>query len=181
MRFVISDTHFDHRNIIDYCDRPFDSIEEMNDALVSNWNDVVGTNDEVIFLGDLTIKDDFATFVNWVEKLNGTIEFVRGDHDEAVLTTLDTVSIHEQLRFEYRDIPFYCVHDPADAPRKWKGWTIHGHHHNNWPDQFPFVNPRRRLLNVSVELIEYTPLSLPQLVEYIRQFERIQALPHDSE
>lgn len=176
MRYLLSDTHFDHRNIIDHCDRPFESVEAMNRALVENWNDTVDPDDSVVFLGDLTVVEGFDVFLDWMEQLHGTVEFVLGDHDETVLTTLEDVRIHEQFRFNYRGIPFYCVHDPADAPQNWTGWTVHGHHHNNWPDQFPFVDPETRRVNVSVELVRYTPLPLPRLVEEIRRFERQQTL-----
>ena len=40
--FFTSDTHFKHANIIKFCERPFGSIEEMNEALIANWNRVVG-------------------------------------------------------------------------------------------------------------------------------------------
>ena len=51
--FVIADTHFWHKNIIDYCDRPFNSVEEMNSTLIKNWNKTVTNDDIVIHLGDV--------------------------------------------------------------------------------------------------------------------------------
>lgn len=45
--FVIADTHFSHENIIKYCNRPFRTVEEMNNALVKNWNNNVSKNDVV--------------------------------------------------------------------------------------------------------------------------------------
>ena len=50
--FFTSDTHFNHANIIKFCERPFGSIEEMNEALIANWNRVVGKDDIVFHLGD---------------------------------------------------------------------------------------------------------------------------------
>ena len=181
MKFILSDTHFDHRNIIDYCDRPYDSVEQMNDALAANWNAAVGEDDDVIFLGDLTMANDFGVFASWVERLNGTIQFVLGDHDEWVMPSLDGVEIRETYQFEYEGVPFYCVHDPDDAPTNWRGWVLHGHHHNNWPDRFPFVNPDERRVNVSVELIEYAPLDFPTLLDCITQFTRLDRLPEDPD
>ena len=54
MDYLISDLHLDHINIIDYCGRPFDTVEEMNDSLVKYWNDTVDSNDEVLYGGDIT-------------------------------------------------------------------------------------------------------------------------------
>jgi len=54
-QYLISDLHLDHENIIEYCSRPFEDVEEMNEVLVKNWNVTVDPDDEVIFGGDLTI------------------------------------------------------------------------------------------------------------------------------
>lgn len=50
-----SDHHFNHKNIIDYCKRPFQSVEEMNIALIENHNKFVNKNDDVYFLGDFVL------------------------------------------------------------------------------------------------------------------------------
>ncbi|QLC35558.1 hypothetical protein EFA46_015120 (plasmid) [Halarchaeum sp. CBA1220] len=167
--YVLSDTHFGHANIIDYCERPFESVEEMNEALIENWNASVEADDEVVFVGDLTIDGSAEAFLRWITRLNGDIVFVVGDHDHEVLTTLDDVVVYEHYRFEYGGKRFYCVHDPDDAPTNVDSWVLHGHHHNNWPDDYPFVNPDERRVNVSVELLDYGPLSLERLVAALEQ------------
>ena len=70
--FWTSDTHFSHKNIMQYCDRPFSSIEEMNEKLISNWNSVVDSDATVFHLGDFA----FGTISQWEEvrsQLNGEI------------------------------------------------------------------------------------------------------------
>lgn len=178
--YVLSDTHFGHDNIIEYCDRPFSSVEEMNERLVENWNKTVEEDDEVLFLGDLTIAGTAEAFLKWISRLNGEIVFVVGDHDHEVMTTIDDVTVCEYFHLEHEGHTFYCIHDPANAPRNWDEWLLHGHHHNNWPDKFPFVNPHGGLINVSVELLNYTPLSFDSLIQYLEQDEWLQTIDSAS-
>ena len=172
MDYLISDLHLDHDNIIDYCDRPFSSVEEMNDMLVEHWNAVVDPDDEVLYGGDLTIRTSAAALLDWLNELNGEIVFLLGNHDGTVLEELDRVQFVEEFRFEHRGVPFYAIHDPADDPSNWKGWLLHGHHHNNWPDRFPFVDHDSRRVNFSVELLDYRPLATDRLVDYLACGER---------
>lgn len=51
-KWFISDTHFSHNNIIRYTGRPFQSVDEMNEKLIENWNALVEPQDIVFFLGD---------------------------------------------------------------------------------------------------------------------------------
>jgi len=75
-----ADTHFGHARIIELCNRPFKTVEEMNEKLVENWNERVSPNDEVFILGDLALGklDESLT---WVGLLNGTKHLVPGNHD----------------------------------------------------------------------------------------------------
>lgn len=78
--FYIADTHFGHANIIRFDNRPFDSVEEMNEALINNWNSVVGRDDTVVILGDFCwgLEDDWAKIL---DQLNGVKRLLRGNHD----------------------------------------------------------------------------------------------------
>ena len=76
-----SDTHWGHLNIIKFCNRPWGSVEEMDEALIDNWNSVVEKDDIVFHLGD------FAFAPNWrwkelLSRLNGQIHLIIGNHDE---------------------------------------------------------------------------------------------------
>ena len=55
MIYFTSDLHFWHKNAIVYTYRPFETVEEMNEALIGNWNKIVHGNDEVYILGDVTM------------------------------------------------------------------------------------------------------------------------------
>lgn len=67
--FFTSDIHFNHTNILRFCDRPFKSIEEMNETIITNWNRVVGIDDEVFHLGDFCLGGA-AEWTKVLDRLN---------------------------------------------------------------------------------------------------------------
>lgn len=158
--WVISDTHFDHENIISYTGRPFSDAEEMNGILVSNWNRTVHPGDRVYFLGDMAFGRGSRPKEYWLGRLNGDITYVRGNHD----TVRGTVS-HAAITHGGRDL--LLVHDPDDLPLEWDGWVIHGDKHNNQLGEYPLVNTKKRTMNVCSELIKYSPLSMDTVVRLI--------------
>lgn len=78
--FLTSDLHFGHQNIIEYSERPFASIEEMDEALIDNWNSVVNTEDTVFVLGDFAMGDR-ANGLQHLRRMHGTKILVNGNHD----------------------------------------------------------------------------------------------------
>lgn len=86
MIFFISDTHFGHANIIRFCNRPFGTIEEMDEALVANWNGKVGGNDTVYFLGDLFFRASIDRVRDILGRLKGRKHLIIGNHDSSWMT-----------------------------------------------------------------------------------------------
>ena len=80
MIYIVSDTHFFHRNIIEYCDRPYDNIEIMNEDIVNKWNSIVKEDDIVFHLGDVGfgLVEQLQPIVH---RLNGHKILLRGNHD----------------------------------------------------------------------------------------------------
>ena len=134
-----ADQHFYHDNIIKYCNRPFNSLPEMHEEIIGNWNDCVTKHDRVFVLGD------FA-FCNGVEQekiekllkaLRGQKFLIRGNHDRAPVThargwnwvkDLDKISTHGQ--------EIVLCHY---AMRVWRNsyhgsWALYGHSHSTLPD-----------------------------------------------
>lgn len=72
-----ADHHFNHANIIKYCNRPFSNVEEMNEELIIRWNGRVDTNDIVYHLGDF----GFGEISKIVCRLHGAIHLIPGSHD----------------------------------------------------------------------------------------------------
>ena len=80
MRWITSDTHFYHKNIIRYANRPFKDVKEMNNEIIRRWNSVVGKNDIVYHLGDFSFGNRRQK-IEILSKLNGRIILLKGNHD----------------------------------------------------------------------------------------------------
>jgi calcineurin-like phosphoesterase family protein len=162
VRFVISDLHLGHRNIIRYCRRPFSSALEMDAVLLDNWNFTVRPGDEVLYLGDLRYGQGAPPATHFLERLHGRVTCIIGNHDDPLPGAVPSVNItHDR-------VSFLCIHDPELVPEDYQGWVIHGHVHNNDLDRYPFINAETRTINVSAELVDYTPVSLDEIAAFIR-------------
>lgn len=149
MKFAIADTHFGHKNIIKYCNRPFDTVEEMDDYMINRWNKVVDEEDTVYHLGDFALTNTKRQ-IEIFNQLNGNIKLIRGNHDHQTQTKLvDRIgfkSVHNNLIVNN----FILSHRPINDN---KLINIHGHTHNN-------IIKDKKHLCVSVERIDYTPIVL---------------------
>lgn len=146
MIYVISDLHLNHKNIIKYCNRPFDNVEDMNNTIINNWNEIVDKHDMVFLIGDLAFGKNKA---EWFKKLNGRIILIRGNHDRD-LRSKPFLFLH------YQNKKFLLIHRP---PYEYEGWVIHGHKHN----KTPFIDYENKRINVSCELLNYKPVPINDL------------------
>ncbi|HON81094.1 MAG TPA: 2'-5' RNA ligase family protein [Methanoregulaceae archaeon] len=160
--FVISDLHFGHTNIIRYCHRPFSSVIEMDTVLLDNWNFTVRPDDLVIYLGDLRYGRGAPPADHFLNRLQGNITSIIGNHDDPLPGAVPSLMVTCQ------DIPFLCIHNPGEVPEDSHGWVIHGHIHNNDLERYPFINGEQRTINVSAELVKYAPVSLDEIASFVR-------------
>lgn len=79
MIYFCSDIHLGHKNVLTYCNRPFKDLEEMREAFIKSWNDVVQDNDKVFCLGDFSLNPKHSKEV--VPLLKGEKYLVMGNHD----------------------------------------------------------------------------------------------------
>ena len=79
MKYYIGDLHFGHKKVLEFDDRPFKTVEEMNETIIENWNNVVTKNDDVYILGDMFWKNDLAEDI--MPRLNGNKYLILGNHD----------------------------------------------------------------------------------------------------
>lgn len=165
--FLEGDTHWDHRNIIAYCRRPFITVEQMNEAMLNNWNSTVHSGDTAYHLGDVSFGKDAHYASYWTRQLNGQVILIMGNHDKVSEKRglSGTVGVCYCGRLKVKDIDFMLIHDD-ETPQasNCHGWIICGHHH----DSKPFIDPRHKRVNVSVEVIGYTPISLYAIYQSVK-------------
>lgn len=156
--WVWSDTHFGHKNIIKYCDRPFCDLDDMSQKMIDNHNSVVGKDDVVIWVGDVAFMGD-ARANEILSNLNGERILVIGNHDmhKGKVKKLDFKEKH-LLYAWYGLVDIVFTHFPFEnCPKDWI--NVHGHIHNSYePDSLQHIN-------VSVEVIDYTPMHWRRLME----------------
>lgn len=167
--WFISDPHFDHTNIIKYCNRPFGSVEEMNEVILRNWRETVTPDDVVYFVGDMAFGRGSRNPRWWVKQLCGKIIWVKGSHDHGIRPTSEIEGVERVALSEFvccGGTEFMIVHDTFNAMANgWGGWIIHGHNHDNRlhiDNKFGHKN-----VNVSVEVIDYKPISLAEVIREI--------------
>lgn len=85
MNRYISDLHLGHENVIKFDNRPFESLEEMHERIISNWNKVTNKNDTVYILGDFCWETE-AGWVKYLKELSGKKVLIRGNHDLKALS-----------------------------------------------------------------------------------------------
>ena len=174
--FFTSDTHFGHRNIIKYCQRPFSCIEEMDDALIANWNRVVGKDDIIFHLGDFAMGGS-AEWSRLLQKLNGKIYLILGNHDMKTIgagfSRLEGVAMQMLINVKGQRIylnhyPFLCY---GGAYRN--TWQLYGHVHTG-PANRGLDAPRLKMMlptqyDVGVDNNNYIPVSFEQVKRSIRK------------
>lgn len=153
--WLTSDHHFHHSNIIKYCNRPFGSVEEMNEALVANWNSVVKSDDHVYHLGDFCFGN--VEKWNWClepGRLNGHIHLILGNHDP------------ERV---FRDGTFIERFDSIDYQKILiiEGWTVILNH-------FPFLSFSNNLDHKVIGLSGHTHVG--QLSSSVESYDKLNAM-----
>lgn len=170
--WVTSDTHFNHANIIKYCNRPFSSVEEMNETIIANWNKVVPQGDRVYHLGDFALGDK-SLVPDFIKRLNGHINFIMGNHDnlnimESFETPFrcETVSWEEVIKVGKKTI--ILNHFPfGSLPNLNSNYPIiqlHGHVHSTPDNPWNYFDNQ---YDVGVDNNNFTPVNLADLLNTI--------------
>lgn len=158
--YVISDTHFGHENIIGYCHRPFANADEMDEKMVTLWNEMVKPTDRVYHLGDVAMH---KSSLQVVSRLNGHKLLVLGNHDiYDVSLYLDAgfKSVHGCLVRNGILFSHYPGH--LLSVNRYNA-NVHGHMHDHTGLGRPYIN-------VSMEVTDYRPVPLDFLIGIIERW-----------
>lgn len=175
MIWFTSDLHLGHARVLKFTDRPWDTIDEMNDALVGNINARVAPNDTLYILGDYSFKITAAGAYALRKRIQcHDIRLVPGNHDRdwtrlevadafTVEPMITTIKVHGGSQ------KVVLSHFPmADWPSMSHGsWHLHGHIHSSGMDYNKF-NRRQGILryDVGVDANGAAPVSLDEISEW---------------
>lgn len=161
--YFIADTHFDHKNVIKYCDRPFNSVEEMNNTIIKNWNEIVQDDDIVYFLGDFCLNNK-NRIIEITKQLKGHKKLVYGNHDRISVSAFQEAGFEEVSKKPINiQVEGFGEIFLSHAPNYDNGmYNIHGHVHNAGKG-----NDNKHFC-VSVEMINYQPIELNSIIKYFK-------------
>jgi calcineurin-like phosphoesterase family protein len=186
MIFFTSDLHFGHRLMVK--ERKFVSVDEMNEHIIEEWNKVVSDNDVVYLLGDVAFMNP-KQVLELLNRLKGTIHLIKGNHDsddliKKIKPRFASIDVYKKIKVDecYVQKPIQDIimfHYPIAIWDKshWGSFHLHGHSHGNYqiPDRF--------ILDVGIDNIfkllgEYRPISLEEVIAYMKTEDIGQSLDH---
>lgn len=176
--FFTSDSHYGHKNIIEYSNRPFKDVDEMDAILIKNWNSVVGYDDDVYHLGDFSLSSADRS-LRILEQLNGNIYLIKGNHEKSVLEKSFTrdkfkwIKDYYELTVEDLDAKggrqvIVLLHYAMKVWNKSHKGSFHlfGHSHGSLPDDVNSLS-----FDVGVDSHDYFPISYEQVKQIMSKKE----------
>jgi calcineurin-like phosphoesterase family protein len=158
--WIWSDLHLGHKNIIKYCNRPYNDEMEMNIALLNNWENTVHKNDTIINLGDVAFHGNREWLMKQIQDMPGHKILILGNHDrQRSIKQWREIGFDDVYKYPiiYKD--FYILsHEPVYINEHMPYVNIHGHTHQESSN-----NPQK--VNVSVECIDYKPIDIQTIFD----------------
>lgn len=172
--WLISDTHLNHNKDFIWKARGFNSVEEMNDTIIKQWNQLVKYDDIVYHLGDF-IMGNLQDGIKLIEQLNGKIRLAIGNHDtDARLEAFKNLHNIDDIQFGYRikqnKKAFLLTHYPqlVDNYGSGKTYSIHGHTHSS----NCFTKEYNTMYNVNCEAHNCSPVKWEDMISEIRKHKK---------
>ena len=161
MLYFISDTHFGHTKVLQYCNRPYTTINEMDEDLIQKWNSVVKEKDTVYIVGDFSFRDPLI----YLRQLKGKKRLITGGHDynwKKRFCEFDSVEKMDILKLNlYSIVLSHCCFRVWERSH-YNSWHLFGHSHGK-------LEPIGKSWDVGVDANNYgPPLSLDEIVEIMK-------------
>jgi len=175
MIFFTSDLHFGHRNIIRLCNRPFSSIEEMDNLLIQSWNHKVNRNDTVYILGDLMFRNEKPP-EEYLRQLKGKKHLLVGNHDRQWIKACDLSQFFESVEkldfvSDGKRQMTLCHYPMMSWPHIQRCYMVFGHIHNNTDaDYWPLIANSDLMLNAGVDINGFAPVTFEEMEANNKQF-----------
>lgn len=175
MVFFSADHHFGHKAIIEFCNRKFWTLEEMEASMIMKWNAVVGYKDVVYVLGDFAFRCKPEYTLNIIAKLNGAKVFIPGSHDKWIKRAIrDNLILQkhrttigekiEKISVDGQKIVL-CHYSMRSWPGSCSGsWMLFAHSHSR-------LKPYGKSFDVGVDCWNFTPVSFAEVVEKMKTLE----------
>ena len=172
--YFTADWHLYHHNIIGYCNRPFKSTADMHKTMQKRNNNIVGPDDVIWNIGDVCIAppEYVGRIRKQVDKFNGLKHLVLGNHDEWKAKSYGKsgfMTTHTAMWFRHKGLTFYMMHDPAEfavVQNDPSAVMLCGHVHN----LFKHLLPEKRVINVGVDVWDFKPVSLEQILLLLEKY-----------
>ncbi|WP_322181466.1 metallophosphoesterase [Neglectibacter caecimuris] len=168
MMFFTSDLHLGHRNIIRLCNRPFATIEEMDEALIRNWNAKVTNGDTIYILGDLIFRNEKPA-EEYLTRLNGKKHLIIGNHDRGWVKKCKLEDYFESvnnLHFisDGKRQMTLCHYPMMTWPHVTRCYMVFGHIHGNTDAEYwPLIQANSLMLNAGVDINGFAPVTFEEL------------------
>lgn len=172
MYFYTSDLHLNHAKIIEYCNRPFKDVEEMNKTIISNWNARVRAEDTVFILGDLGFFKDGKVAHYFIKQLNGKKILIAGNHDLFLRkkdfndTDFLEVKAIKNVKDPFVGKTIVCCHYPMAVwdCQNYGNLHFYGHVHNNTARNHPILYNIEGAYNVGTDLYNFFPVTAEEII-----------------
>ena len=168
------DWHLGHENIIKYCNRPFQNVDEMNRLIIRSHNQRVKAEDTIFYIGDFCFRNsaggkkgegEIHKAEYYLKQVNGRFVFIKGNHDRN--NSLKTII--ERLVISYGGKRVNLVHNPIHADSSYE-INLVGHVHNNW--KFRKLNHKSDMINVGVDVHNFRPVTFEEIMKEYHQWKK---------
>ena len=172
MIWFTSDLHLGHPAIINMCKRPFDSVQEMNDTLIGNFNACVKQNDTVYILGDIAHRTTVAEANRMIGRLNGKKILCKGNHDKGYENELFE-GIYDFFEIAVSGVNVSLMHYPMMEWPKSRRGSLHLHGHIHSKGEYNLQQRESGILryDVGVDANYFYPVSIEQVKDFFKSKE----------